>query len=120
MKKLPVKTVLAAFVMIMACLLSLSPAHATQLNNVNVTSVRVNDKDNLEFVGWYGVICVDATGQPDTSHFGDCSSGTVYCVTEGETYGRGMMATALSAMISGKKVSIRSSYNQCEMIQVLN
>lgn len=119
MKKLPA-TVLMAFVMLIVCLLSLSPAHATQLNSVNVTSVRVNDKDNLEFVGWYGVICVDATGQPDTSHFGGCSSGTVYCVTEGEAYGKGMVGTALSAMMSGKKVNIRSSYNQCEMIEVLN
>lgn len=118
MTKLPLsKTVLIVFVAITTCLLDLSSALAAQLNGVNVSFVRVYDKDNSEFAGFYGLICVETNGP--TTDFGNCGSGKVYCVTEGEAYGRGMVAIALTAATSGKKVNIRSTMTQCEMIEVL-
>ncbi|MDO8412883.1 MAG: hypothetical protein Q7S51_03720 [Gallionellaceae bacterium] len=121
MKKLSIsKTVLIAFIGIMTYSLGITSAlAATQINDVYVSSVRVNDKDDAEFSGWYGVICFDPAGQ-NAGEFGDCLSGKVYCVTEGEGYGKGMMATALTAMLSGKKVNVRSHGNQCDMVQVHN
>lgn len=106
-----------ALTTVVICLFSWSLAFAdnTQLTGVNVSSVRVNDKDNPEFVGWYGVICVNAQPAGD---YGNCGTGKVYCVTEGEDYGRGMVAIAMSALLSGKKVNIRSTGNQCVMIEL--
>lgn len=88
----------------------------TQLNGVTVRMVRINDKDNVEF-RWYGVICFNATTPGD---FGDCGAGSVYCVTEGEAYGRGMVAVALSAQLAGRRVNVRSTANQCDMVEMLS
>lgn len=119
MKKMRAVLVSLANVAIIASSIGLSTAMAsTQLNGVTVTSVRANDKDNPEFPGWYGLVCVDATGQTDTSNFAGCGGSTVYCVTEGEAFGRGMMAVAMSAMMSGRKVNIRSTANQCDMVEM--